>query len=71
MDRRKDGVVARAARQHDDPLAFLRDPDLFGDLVDDARFTAAYTRALTDLHERGAVAAIEGVLVPGQSGETA
>jgi mannitol 2-dehydrogenase len=64
VDRRKDAVVDRAARQHDDALAFLRDPDLFGDLADDARFAAAYTKALADLHERGAVAATEAVLSP-------
>jgi mannitol 2-dehydrogenase len=62
VDRRKDAVVARAARQGEDPLAFLRDPDLFGDLVDDPRFTQAYIHALTDLHERGARAATEAVL---------
>jgi mannitol 2-dehydrogenase len=64
VDRRKDAVVARAARQGEDPLAFLRDPDLFGDLVDHERFTTAYTRALTDLHERGARAATQATLDP-------
>ena len=62
VDRRRDAVVARAARQHEDPLAFLRDPDLFGDLVDDERFAAAYTKALADLHEQGARAATEAVV---------
>ncbi|WP_082592905.1 mannitol dehydrogenase family protein [Phycicoccus sp. Soil803] len=62
VDRRKDAVVARAARQHEDLCAFLRDPDLFGDLADQPRFTEAYTRALADLHERGAVAATEAAL---------
>ena len=64
VDRRKDAIVARAARQHDDALSFLRDPDLFGDLADHPRFAAAYTRALADLHESGAVAATEAVLAP-------
>ena len=32
----------RAGEQREDPLAFIRDRDLFGDLVDDERFAAAY-----------------------------
>ena len=47
VDRRKDAVMARGrGSSGDDPLAFLRDPDLFGDLVEDERFTAEYTAAL-------------------------
>ena len=42
-----------------DQLAFLRDRDLFGDLVDDERFTTAYAAALASLHERGARATLE------------
>ena len=34
--------MAPARRDRDDPLAFLADRDLFGDLVDDERFTDAY-----------------------------
>ena len=49
VDRLKDRVMAAAAQQQDDPLAFLRDRDLFGDLADDERFTAAYTAALDSL----------------------
>lgn len=58
VDRIKDRVMAAAARQGEDPLAFLRDRDLFGDLVDDRRFTAAYLDALRSLHERGAAATV-------------
>jgi mannitol 2-dehydrogenase len=54
VDRLKERVMAAAAKQHDDPLAFLRDRDLFGDLVDDERFTAAYVEALDRLHTLGA-----------------
>ena len=43
----------------EDPLAFIRDRDLFGDLVDDERFTAAYTAALDSLHAQGARATLE------------
>jgi mannitol 2-dehydrogenase len=59
VDRLKDRVMAAAARQQDDPLAFIRDRDLFGDLVDDERFTSAYTAALDRLHSAGARATLE------------
>ena len=59
VDRLKDRVMAAAARQGEDPLAFVRDRDLFGDLADDARFAAAYTAALEHLHEHGARATLE------------
>jgi mannitol 2-dehydrogenase len=57
VDRRKDLLVKRA--QADDPLEFLRDPDLFGDLVAQQRFTDAYVDALESLHARGARATLE------------
>jgi mannitol 2-dehydrogenase len=59
VDRLKDRVMAAAARQGEDPLAFVRDRDLFGDLADDERFAAAYTAALAHLHEHGARATLE------------
>ncbi|EWT00430.1 oxidoreductase [Intrasporangium oryzae NRRL B-24470] len=59
VDRIRDRVMAAAARQESDPLSFLRDRDLFGDLVDDDRFTASYLAALESLHTRGARATLE------------
>jgi len=59
VDRLKDRVMAAAARQKEDPLAFIRDHDLFGGLADDERFTAAYTAALDALHTHGARATLE------------
>ena len=59
VDRIKDRVMAAAARQHDDPVAFLRDRDLFGDLVDSERFVKAFTDALDTLHTHGARATLE------------
>ena len=59
VDRLKDRVMAAAAAQRDDPLAFIRDRDLFGDLVDDQRFTTAYTSALARLHTDGARTTLE------------
>ncbi|NUQ32468.1 MAG: mannitol dehydrogenase family protein [Dermatophilaceae bacterium] len=54
VDRIRDRVMEAAARQGDDPLAFLRDKDLFGGLADDPRFAEVYTEALSALHDRGA-----------------
>ncbi len=54
VDRRREAVLARARAQGEDPLAFLRDPDLFGDLVDEPGFTEPYLEARTLLHEVGA-----------------
>lgn len=59
VDRLKDRVMAAAARQKDDELAFLRDDDLFGDLVDQEQFTSVYTSALAALHSKGARATLE------------
>ncbi len=58
-DRRAATLTANALRQREDPLAFLADRELFGDLVDDERFTAPYLAALNSLHERGARATLE------------
>jgi mannitol 2-dehydrogenase len=59
VDRRREDVMGRAARYSEDPLAFLADRDLFGDLRDDERFTGVYLEALDSLHRRGARATLE------------
>ncbi|MGY1661948.1 mannitol dehydrogenase family protein [Geodermatophilus sp. SYSU D00705] len=61
-DRRRDTLAASARRQRQDPLAFVADRELFGDLVDDERFTSAYLAALTSLHERGARATLDALV---------
>ncbi len=61
-DRRREPLRERARRQREDPLAFLADRDLFGDLVDDERFTRPYLETLTSLHERGTRATLEALL---------
>lgn len=58
VDARREEVLRRAREQGEDPLAFLRDKHLFGDLVDQPRFTAAYQEALASLHDDGAVATL-------------
>lgn len=65
VDQLKDRVMAAAARQGDDPLAFLRDETLFGNLAADERFTASFTRSLDSLHKVGARATLEN-LVPSE-----
>jgi mannitol 2-dehydrogenase len=59
VDRRKDSVMAAAAGQRRDPLAFLEQRDLFGGLADDPRFVADYRWALDSLINRGARATLE------------
>ncbi len=59
VDRLKDTLMANARRQRDDPLAFVRNRDLFGDLIDDERFTSTFRRYLASLHEHGARATVE------------
>lgn len=62
VDRWKDKVMAAAAQQQDDELAFLRDCSFFGDLVNDERFTTAYRHWLRRLHEVGASATLHELL---------
>ncbi len=61
VDRLKDTLTAAALGQREDPLAFVRNRELFGDLVDDERFAATYQRHLASLHERGARATLKGL----------
>ena len=58
VDRLSDQLTETAKRQRDEPLAFIRNRDLFGDLVDDERFVSAYRSALASLHEKGARATL-------------
>jgi mannitol 2-dehydrogenase len=67
VDRLADRLHQAALAQKSDPLAFLRDREVFGDLVDDERFTAAYTAALESLHTKGARATVEALVAGGSS----
>lgn len=53
-DARRDEVMARARAQRDDPLAFVRDATLFGDLVAHEAFCSAYRVALDAFSRLGA-----------------
>jgi mannitol 2-dehydrogenase len=61
VDRMRDTLVARARRQNQEPLVFVSDRDLFGDLVDDERFVSAYRWALDSLHSKGARGTLEAL----------
>jgi mannitol 2-dehydrogenase len=58
VDRLRDELVATARRQADDPLAFIANRDLFGDLIENERFVSTYRSALTSLHTKGARATL-------------
>jgi mannitol 2-dehydrogenase len=59
VDRLADRLIATARRQREDPLAFIADRELFGDLVDNERFTGVYRQHLESLYEHGARATLE------------
>ena len=60
-DREADALRA-AARRTGDELAFLRQPALFGDLVEQERFTRPYAAALRSLREVGPRRTVEALL---------
>ncbi|WP_159622761.1 mannitol dehydrogenase family protein [Ruania rhizosphaerae] len=62
VDRLADRVHAAALRRSEDDVAFLRDRDLFGDLVDHERFVEAYRWALDSFHARGARATVADLI---------
>jgi mannitol 2-dehydrogenase len=62
VDRLRDTLTAAARGQRSDPPAFLRDRELFGDLVDNTRFTTAYLATLDSLHRNGARKTLEELM---------
>lgn len=62
VDRLASRVQDTASYNREDTLAFLRDRELFGDLVDSAEFTSAYSAALSSLHNKGAEATLDEIL---------
>jgi mannitol 2-dehydrogenase len=63
VDRLRDVLMEAARRQREDPDAFIANREIFGDLVDDKRFVAAYRTTLWSLYEVGARKTLER-LVP-------
>ncbi|MCC3278594.1 mannitol dehydrogenase family protein [Arthrobacter sp. zg-Y40] len=62
LDRHREDVMKAAARNREDPLAFVSQPQFFGELAADPRFTGAYLAALDALHRHGAKAAVAGLV---------
>lgn len=58
VDPARDTLVAAAAGREGDPLSFVRNTDIFGDLADDERFARTYLSALESVYERGARATL-------------
>lgn len=58
VDALRDELVGIAQTQRENPLAFIQNRALFGDLVDNGRFADSYLAALSSLHERGASATV-------------
>ena len=58
VDSRRDEVMAAAARNREDPLAFVSQQHFFGNLAGDPVFAEAYLSALEALHLRGAKATV-------------
>jgi mannitol 2-dehydrogenase len=62
VDPLRDTLVPIARGQREDPLAFVRNRQVFGDLVDDERFASTYRRHLASLHEHGARATLHAIV---------
>lgn len=62
VDALKNTLMTAAAKQHEDPLAFIANREIFGDLIDSERFVAAYRRALDSLHQEGAKATVQSLM---------
>lgn len=54
VDRLADSLTVNARSQREDPLAFIANRAVFGDLIDEPRFVEAYRRGLDSLHSNGA-----------------
>jgi mannitol 2-dehydrogenase len=63
VDKLRDQLIERAGRQLEEPLIFISDRGLFGDLVDNERFVLAYRSALDSLHRKGAFGTLKAALV--------
>jgi len=62
VDRLADTLQQIAARQREDPLAFVKNQELFGDLATEPAFTDPYLNALDSLHTSGARATLEALV---------
>ena len=60
VDHLKDRLVASARQQRTDPTSFLENGDIFGDLVENPRFTTAYIEILV-AHRSGTRATLQAL----------
>ena len=60
-DQLADTVRRLAAQQQEDPLAFVKNQELFGDLANEQAFTEPYLKTLDSLHSHGARATLEAL----------
>jgi mannitol 2-dehydrogenase len=61
VDRLADTLQRIAAQQREDPLAFVKNRELFGELATEPAFTEPYLETLHRLHTRGARATLAGL----------
>ncbi len=59
VDRLQTQLAQTAQAQRQQPTAFIENRELFGDLVDDARFREPYLATLDTLHTHGSAAALD------------
>jgi mannitol 2-dehydrogenase len=62
VDPLKDELMSIAAKQKENPKAFIENKRLFGDLASDERFTSAYLDTLDSLHKNGAQRTLKALL---------
>ncbi len=61
VDRLADTLQEIAAQQQDNPLAFVENRELFGDLASQPDFTEPYLNTLNSLHTKGSRATLEAL----------
>jgi mannitol 2-dehydrogenase len=60
-DALRDELTARAREQADDPLVFVRNPQLFGDLAENPMFARSYAAILKSFHSIGVRQSLENL----------
>ncbi len=61
VDRLADSLTQIAAQQREDPFAFVKNQELFGDLATQPAFTEPYLSALESLHSNGSRSTLEAL----------
>ena len=69
VDRLADELRSVAGKNRENPMAFIEQRELFGDIVDDEAFAAPYRAALASLHEHGALATLESIMAGQPAGK--